>query len=1071
MAAVIINKRYHILNELGQGGMGRVYLVEDALNQRQKLVLKTLKADYPKQNTLYTFKQEFELMTRLHHPHLLKVYDFEYDSNTGEYYITMEYLKGRSLNHVLCNPCDDLDEDTRVEIMISLLRGVEFIHSRKILHRDIKPANILVGKHAVKLMDFGLADLEEKSSNRLRGTIAYMAPEVIKGQSDTCIDIFSLGITFFELFTKVPYYALDKTNHILADLKDKKRFNHKQEEMLERLTDDGARIIIKKMTAFDKEARYHDCISIIKDINRYFNRDFTIESDETKYSYVLGASFIGREKELQALKDMIDDSQKKVFVVYGEPGIGKSRLCFEYRKYCQLNDLVFISGNCYENYIALYSPFISILNICLSRALPELIMRYGSEIKKLLPDHRALSDVDIAEELNPQVERSNTIRTIVNFIIEYIQMEKSKVVFFINDIHWMDEASAEVRQHLQMKVAGLDAEYLTHFAILLSSREEGLEKLGDKSKVTIIQLTPFKEKNIGNYMHAVFGENRISRALKKSASFINHKVGGNPFYLQELIKSLVENDIIKREGVIWDVTGPIEKSEIPETLNELFTLRFQKLNLSPGELRLLEIMSLLNRKITIEELSLIIDFNYRTLSGLVELELCKKEFDKYCYYYSISHALSRQFIVNRIEDKKTLHEVIAVKLEEMHKTSLGTYIDELAYHYANSGNKNKAEEYVTKAAEEAFKNNSGKKALELYTSLLIYIGEDQLERINMILEKKIRLYLQLNKWDEVKRLIDDMIGNAVQDSDNHYLAKAYYYRGVVEQSLYNAKESIEALKKSTQYYQACEDYDGIMECYSLIGVNYASHFQDTENAVVYINRSIELAGRSTSMVKKLTCFANSGIVFFYMGRFNTAINYLTQSLDISRTLKDKKSVALSAGYLGIAYKYIKEYKKALEFLNLSVTIAEEIESDEYFTYYGAYLAELLFILHYIKDAQILNDRAFEVAMQLEYQESIFSCKLLGNKIDYHQTRNKQVFVELEKMIKESTKDNEIALLHFELWKIRGQENDRHEALRLYRSLYEKGGNMLYKMQIDELCNRDVEPKPSGKPGTYRHFYE
>jgi len=135
----LINNRYKIIKKLGEGGMGAVYLAEDKL-YNQKVALKTIRKEIARQEIIDRFKVEFEVMTRLKHPNLAMVYDFGFDGETQNYFITMEYVEGATLRR--------FETFARLEVIldifVNLLRAIEFIHSRKILHRDIKPENIMI---------------------------------------------------------------------------------------------------------------------------------------------------------------------------------------------------------------------------------------------------------------------------------------------------------------------------------------------------------------------------------------------------------------------------------------------------------------------------------------------------------------------------------------------------------------------------------------------------------------------------------------------------------------------------------------------------------------------------------------------------------------------------------------------------------------------------------------------------------------------------------------------------------------------------------------------------------------
>lgn len=193
---------YRILETLGQGGMGAVYLAED-LNLQRKAALKFLTNQSPDEQILQRFKREAQAAAALNHPNIITIYEIgEFD---GTVYIAMEYIPGKSLRELI--DASPLAINRALEIMISIAVGLQTAHEAGIIHRDIKPENILISENGlVKIADFGLAkqlggtNLTEEGTTL--GTIKYMAPEALQGvTSDSRSDIFSAGVMFYEMLT------------------------------------------------------------------------------------------------------------------------------------------------------------------------------------------------------------------------------------------------------------------------------------------------------------------------------------------------------------------------------------------------------------------------------------------------------------------------------------------------------------------------------------------------------------------------------------------------------------------------------------------------------------------------------------------------------------------------------------------------------------------------------------------------------------------------------------------------------------------------------------------------------
>ncbi len=201
--------RYRVARELGRGGMGIVYLAEDAVLQRSvayKVVPASIRED-PK--TLDSFLREARIAASLQHPNIVTIYDA--GQTTDEVYIAMEYVEGRSLQQIL-DESSNLSLGRALGIFRQACLGLIHAHGQNIVHRDVKPANMMITPAGVvKLMDFGLAAVVTQATARatsVRGTPFYMAPEQILGENISALsDQYSLGCTLYHMVTGRPPFV------------------------------------------------------------------------------------------------------------------------------------------------------------------------------------------------------------------------------------------------------------------------------------------------------------------------------------------------------------------------------------------------------------------------------------------------------------------------------------------------------------------------------------------------------------------------------------------------------------------------------------------------------------------------------------------------------------------------------------------------------------------------------------------------------------------------------------------------------------------------------------------------
>jgi tetratricopeptide (TPR) repeat protein len=215
--------RYHLLQKIGEGGMGEVWLAEQKEPVRRRVALKLIKAGMNTREVIARFESERQALALMDHPAIAKVLDAG-STPQGAPYFVMEYVAGVPITDY----CDKhrLSTRERLELFVRVCEGVQHAHQKAIIHRDLKPTNILVteidGRAAPKIIDFGVAKaLTQKLTadtmftrvGAIIGTPEYMSPEqaLSSGEDiDTRTDVYSLGIIFYELLAGVPPIELRK---------------------------------------------------------------------------------------------------------------------------------------------------------------------------------------------------------------------------------------------------------------------------------------------------------------------------------------------------------------------------------------------------------------------------------------------------------------------------------------------------------------------------------------------------------------------------------------------------------------------------------------------------------------------------------------------------------------------------------------------------------------------------------------------------------------------------------------------------------------------------------------------
>ena len=204
---MMIGDRYEILERIGTGGMSDVYKAKDYKLNRF-VAVKVLKQEFSENaNFVSKFRVEAQAAAGLMHPNIVNVYDV--GEETGIYYIVMELVEGITLKKYIEKKAR-LSVKEAVSIAIQVSMGLEAAHNNHIIHRDIKPQNIIISKEGkVKVTDFGIAKAATSNTitSNVMGSVHYTSPEQARGgYSDEKSDIYSLGITMFEMLTgRVPF--------------------------------------------------------------------------------------------------------------------------------------------------------------------------------------------------------------------------------------------------------------------------------------------------------------------------------------------------------------------------------------------------------------------------------------------------------------------------------------------------------------------------------------------------------------------------------------------------------------------------------------------------------------------------------------------------------------------------------------------------------------------------------------------------------------------------------------------------------------------------------------------------
>jgi predicted ATPase/predicted Ser/Thr protein kinase len=359
--------RYHILEEIGSGGMGVVYRALDERLERD-VALKVLPEGRLSDVTARKrFIKEAKALSKLNHPNIATVHDF--DTQEGRDFLVMEYITGESLDEKLSSGA--LPEKEVLRLGIQIVEGLVAAHKHGVIHRDIKPGNFRVTLDGrIKILDFGLALLLRPVTDTVTtdsaltdalavvGTVPYMAPEQLKGEAvDERTDVYGAGAVLYEMVTGRRPFPEPRSPQLIASILN--RAPEPPREVNRGISSALERIILKALEK-QVERRYPSSQDLLEDLLRLSSSDARPKISvspppfmerEEEQAHAGRPLFVARVEELAKLSEFLQSALRgngRVAFVTGEAGSGKTALVGEFVRHAQEAhaELIVAGANC-----------------------------------------------------------------------------------------------------------------------------------------------------------------------------------------------------------------------------------------------------------------------------------------------------------------------------------------------------------------------------------------------------------------------------------------------------------------------------------------------------------------------------------------------------------------------------------------------------------------------------------------------------------------------------------------------------------------------------------------------------
>lgn len=517
----------------------------------------------------------------------------------------------------------------------------------------------------------------------------------------------------------------------------------------------------------------------------------------------LAAPMVGREKEFALVKQAADDLAERqvgaAILVSGDPGLGKSRLVSEVKDYLRERRIHFYEAGCVaygQSAFALIARLLeSILGISADdreeikrnkiESHVKAVVAAKEQIADILPYVENLLAISIVDKqaanrlrhLEPSQLRQQTFLAVRDFIAAAAQHEP--LFLILEDLHWVDKMSLGMVFFLFNVLESSAITLLCTSRPIENQVAPELERVGRASlgdKFTHIALDPLSVDDSATLVDLLLDAAEIPPWLRR---LVPERAQGNPFYLEEIIRTLIDRRVIRREGDRWAISpgSDLQELQVPSTLEGLIMTRVD--NLPEATRVTLQHASVIGREFTGGLLSRIMNGSSPdldpALQELLDHELLLLRSDRAEPLYEFRHILTQLTVYNSllIRRRERLHRQVGEALEELYSDQIEDHIEPIAFHFAQSKDAARALPYLIRSGERASGRFANEQALEYLGLALSMVGQ-----ADATLDQRIRIYTGLG---DAKHFIGDYEG-ASRDLETAFELSRSLPRSPVEAS-------------------------------------------------------------------------------------------------------------------------------------------------------------------------------------------------------------------------------------------------------------------------------------------------
>ena len=443
--------------------------------------------------------------------------------------------------------------------------------------------------------------------------------------------------------------------------------------------------------------------------------------------------FVGRDKEMATLKEAYDKAKSgsgQIVGLVGEAGVGKSRLLLELRRALPEGECTILEGRCLHYGGSMpYLPFLDILRsyfdieegdreYVIKKKMAEKASKLDEKLKEALPAIEDILSLKVEDEaylkLDAPLKRVKIFEAIRDVLIR--ESQNRPLVLAVEDLHWIDKTSEEFLGYLIGFLAN------AKIMLLLLYRPEYTHQWASKSYYRQIGVDQLSVTSSAELVQSILEEGEVAPELRQ---LILTTAAGNPLFMEEFTRSLLENGSIQRKDHQYVLTRKASEIPVPDTIQAIIAARMDRLedNLK----RTMQVASVIGRDFAYRILQTITGTKEELKSHLVNLQGLEFIYEKSLIpelEYIFKHALIQEVAYNSllIKRRKEIHERIGKAIEELYPERLEEFYEMLAHHYSKAENAEKAYYYLKLAGDKATKNYAKWEALAFYQGAIDLLG-------------------------------------------------------------------------------------------------------------------------------------------------------------------------------------------------------------------------------------------------------------------------------------------------------------------------------------------------------------